>query len=216
MDQNDIIKVLVVDDHTVVRRGIVFVLQTFTDIQAVGEADSIEAAVEACLSVQPDVVLMDMKMAGETDGVIATREIRNRFPDTQVIALTSYHDAEMVEQVIQAGALGYLLKDVSTDELAQAIRLAHAGKLTLAPEAAEDLMQAKVYSEEQDSNLLTDRQIEVLVLLSRGLTNPEIAQQLNVSKHTARHHVSEILGKLNAANRAEAVAIAIQRGILKQ
>jgi NarL family two-component system response regulator LiaR len=210
------IRVLVVDDHAVVRSGLIFVLQSFDDIQPVGEASSVESALQECEVHHPHVVLMDMKMAGYADGIEATRLIRQTFPDIRVIALTSYHDPQMVEQAIQAGALGYLLKDVTTQELAQAIRLAQAGTLTLAPEAAQDLLDGIRQPGDPIGSTLTGRQLEVLTLLARGLTNREIALKLNVTSHTARHHVSEILEKLNAANRAEAVAIALQRGLIKE
>ncbi len=215
MNQPPSIRVLVVDDHTVVRSGLVFVLRTFVDIEPVGEADSVASALQQCEQCRPDVVLMDMKMAGETDGIEATRLIRQRFPAIQVLALSSFHDPRLVGQAIQSGAKGYLLKDVSTEELAQAIRLAYAGKLTLAPEAAQALLQNTGGQSVPPGIELTDRQLEVLTLLVRGLTNPEIARQLHVTPHTARHHVSEILAKLNAANRAEAAAIAIKQGLIK-
>jgi NarL family two-component system response regulator LiaR len=214
MSDQNLIRVLVVDDHTVVRQGLIFVLQTFDDIQTVGEAGSIDDALRVCEREQPDVVLMDIKMAGETDGIIATQKIKARFPHIQVLALSSFHDPEMVKAAVQAGAKGYLLKDVSTDELARAIRLAHAGKLTLAPEAAEALMGAQQAADPIGQDL-TDRQLEVLGLLVKGMTNQEIARVLNITSYTARHHVSEILSKLHATNRAEAAAIAVKKGLLK-
>ena len=214
MSAENPIKILVVDDHTVVRRGLIFVLQTFDDLLPVGEAGSIEEAIRKCEIDQPDVVLMDIKLTGEADGIAATKIIRERYPFIQVLALSSFHDPELIRQAIQAGVMGYLLKDVSTEELAQSIRLAHSGKLTLAPEAAQALMGAE-QSVDPIGKDLTDRQIEVLSLLAQGKTNQEIARYLNITPHTVRHHVSEILAKLHATNRAEAAAIAIKRGIIE-
>jgi len=214
MNANDPIRVLVVDDHTVVRRGLIFVLQAFPDVQTVGEAGSVDESIERCESLEPDVVLMDIKMAGEHDGILATKIIRERFPSIQVLILSSFYDSAMVTQAIQAGAKGYLLKDVSTEELAQAIRLTHTGKLTLAPEAAQALMGGHQAVDPIGKDL-TERQVEVLNLLVKGLTNQEIAEQLYITSYTARHHVSEILAKLHANNRAEAAAIAIKKGLVE-
>jgi NarL family two-component system response regulator LiaR len=213
MSADNSIRVLVVDDHTVVRRGLIFVLQAFPDLETIGEAGSVDEAVEFCGSLEPDVVLMDIKMAGERDGIFATKIIQERFPAIQVLILSSFYDADMVTQAIQAGAKGYLLKDVSTEELAQAIRLTRAGKLTLAPEAAQALLGAHQAVDPVGKDL-TERQIEVLGLLAKGCTNQEIAQQLSITTYTARHHVSEILAKLHANNRAEAAAIAIKKGLV--
>jgi NarL family two-component system response regulator LiaR len=215
MISTDPIRILVVDDHMVVRRGLIFVLQTFDDVHTVGEAGSIEEAIRQCEGLQPDVVLMDIKMAGEQDGITATKIIRERFPQIQVLILSSFHDPALVTQAIQVGAKGYLLKDVSTEELARAIRLTHAGKLTLAPEAAQALMGAH-QSVDPIGKDLTERQLEVLSLLAQGQTNQEIAEQLHITVFTARHHVSEILAKLHANNRAEAAAIAIKKGLVKE
>jgi NarL family two-component system response regulator LiaR len=213
MNNEKQIRVLMVDDHTVVRRGLIFVLQAFDDIQPVVEAASIEEALKRCQIDDPDVVLMDVKMVGETDGIIATQKIRERFPDIEVLILSSFFDGQMVTQAIQAGARGYLLKDTSTDELARAIRLVSKGKMTLAPEAAEAMMGMH-QSVDPVGKDLTDRQLEVLGLLVKGMTNQEIAQVLNITPYTARHHVSEILAKLHATNRAEAAAIAIKKGLV--
>jgi NarL family two-component system response regulator LiaR len=215
MSEEKTIRVLIVDDHTVVRQGLIFVLQAFDDILAVGEAGSIDEAIKRCQLEHPDVVLMDIKMAGETDGIVATQKIRERFPNIEVLVLSSFYDGEKVSQAIQAGARGYLLKDVSTDELARAIRLANAGKLTLAPEAAEAMMGMH-QSVDPIGKDLTDRQLEVLELLVKGMTNQEIAQRLSITTYTARHHVSEILAKLHATNRAEAAAIAVKKELVKE
>jgi NarL family two-component system response regulator LiaR len=216
MDATNPIRVLVVEDHTVVRRGLIFVLQTYDDILPVGEAGSVDEALRKCEADHPDLVLMDIKLPGDDNGGIkATRIIRERFPDIQVLALSSFQDAKLIREAIRAGAKGYLLKDVSAEELAQSIRLAHSGKLTLAPEAAQALMGAE-QSVDPIGKDLTKRQFEVLSLLAQGKTNQEIARLLNITAYTARHHVSEILAKLHATNRAEAAAIAIRKGLIKE
>ncbi len=206
------IRVLVVDDHMVVRNGIKFSLLAFDDIELIAEADSGEQALRLCDELQPDVVVMDLVMPG-MDGVVATRAIVEKNPRIQVIALTSFQEGTLVQDALQAGAIGYLLKDVSMDELAQAIRSAHAGRATLAPEAARALAQtaAQPYRLGDD---LTDREREVLALLVDGLSNARIAEALGISVSTARFHVSAILSKLGASNRAAAAALAMKHRLV--
>ena len=206
------IHVMVVDDHPVVRRGIAFALQAFDDLQLVGEASTGEEAIRLCGEAQPDVVIMDMMMPG-MDGATTTRELRLRFPQVRVLALTSFQDSELIRRALQAGAVGYLLKDVDIDELAGAIRAAYAGQSTLAKAATQALLQtpAPVVATGEE---LTERQREVLALVASGLSNPEIAERLVVSLPTVRFHVSTILAKLGAANRAEAAALAIKHNLL--
>ncbi|MBN1642842.1 MAG: response regulator transcription factor [Anaerolineae bacterium] len=199
---------MVVDDHTVVRGGLRMFLLAFDDIELVAEAASGEEAIQRCEAAQPDVVLMDMVMPG-MDGAETTRILRERHPQVQVLALTSFEEGELVRNALQAGAIGYLLKDVPIDELASAIRAAHAGQSTLAPAAAQALVKATVSQAEQQYDL-TPRQKEVLALIVDGLSNAEIAEQLVISPATARYHVSTILSKLGAANRAEAAALAVR------
>ncbi|MBN1667554.1 MAG: response regulator transcription factor [Anaerolineales bacterium] len=215
MKSSEPIRVLIVDDHTVVRKGLGYVLRTFEQIEPVGEADSVESAVQACETLGPDVVLMDLKLQAENDGITAIRQIREIFPHIQLIALTSFYDRDLVSAALAAGACGYLLKDISTDELARAIQLARAGTMTLAPEATRALLQRTPETVTPAQVDLTPRQMEVLQLLAQGKTNQEIAQHLQVTLYTARHHVSEILARLEAANRAEAVAIALRHGLVK-
>jgi NarL family two-component system response regulator LiaR len=206
------IRVVIVDDHPVVRNGLSFSLSTFDDIEMVGAVGSGQEAVRFCADVNPDVVLMDLKMPG-MDGAAATRVIRASCPQTQVIALTSFQDSGLVQQAVQAGAIGYLLKDVSMSDLAEAIRSAHVGQSTLAPEAVQALTHPTI----QPSHLgpdLTERQRDVLALMVEGLSNAEIAARLTVSLSTARFHVSSILHKLGAANRAEATALAIKHRLI--
>jgi len=207
------IRVLLVDDHAVVRIGLADFLFAYDDLELVGEASSGEVAVSMCERVKPDVVLMDLVMPG-MDGAEATRAIRQACPDIQVIALTSYKDEDLVQNAIQAGAIGYLLKNVTADELAEAIRNAKAGRPTLAPEAAQVLIHAATKPPDLGFDL-TPRELEVLALLSEGLANPEIAERLVVSRSTIKHHVSAILSKLGASSRTEAVALAIKHNLVE-
>jgi len=212
MSESGPIRVLLVDDHAVVRSGLSAFLLAFDGLELVGEAGSGEEAVRLCDRLQPDVVLMDLVMPG-MDGAQATRAIRDKCPAIQVIALTSFKEQELVEGAMEAGAIGYLLKNVSADELAGAIRAAHAGRPTLAPEAAQALIQATREPQKIGFDL-TQREREVLALLVQGLNNPEIAERLVVSRSTAKFHVSSILSKLGVASRTEAVALAVKEGLL--
>jgi len=173
MTESNPIRVLLVDDHAVVRSGLGAFLLAYDDLELVGEAASGEEAVRLCERFQPDVVLMDLVMPG-MDGATATRLIREHCPQIQVIALTSFKEKELVEGALEAGAIGYLLKNVSAEELANAIRKAHAGKPTLAPEAAQVLIQAARQPPAPGFDL-TEREREVLALMVEGLSNPEIA-----------------------------------------
>jgi len=211
----DKIRIVIVDDHNVVRSGLSAFLMAFEDFELVGEASDGKEAVELCEILHPDIVLMDLVMP-VMDGAQATREIRERFEDIQVIVLTSFKDDELVEGALQAGAIGYLLKNVSADELADDIRKAHAGKPTLAPEATEALIKATGRKRESGiSEELTSREKEVLKMMAEGLSNPEIAQKLFVSRSTVKFHVSSILSKLGAASRTEAVSKALQFKIIQ-
>ncbi len=206
------IRVMLVDDHTMVRRGLATFLKVFDDLKLVGEAASGEAAIELCERIRPDVVLMDLVMP-DMDGVAATRAIRQQFPTVQVMALTSFKEEGLVQKALEAGAIGYLLKDVSADELAKAIRAAQAGRGTLSPEAAQALVHAATKPAPPGGDL-TERERDVLALMIEGLNNTEIAEKLVVSRSTIKSHVSNILAKLDVSSRTEAVVLAIQHSIL--
>ena len=212
MTATDPIRVLLVDDHRVVRSGLSAFLLAFEDLELVGEADSGETAILICNKVKPDVVLLDLVMPG-MDGAEATQAIREHCPDIQVIALTSFKEEELVQRALKAGAIGYLLKNVTADELAEAIRAAKAGQPTLAPEAAQVLIQATRKPPEPEFDL-TPRELEVLALMVEGLSNPGIAERLVISRSTAKFHVSGILSKLGVSSRTEAVALAIQQNLV--
>jgi len=206
------IRVMLVDDHTMVRRGLATFLKVFDDLELAGEAASGEAAIQLCPQVLPDVVLMDMVMP-DMDGATVTRAIRRQFPMVQVIVLTSFKEEGLIQSALQAGAIGYLLKDVSADELARAIRAAHAGRATLSPEAAQALVHAATQPPAPGHDL-TERERAVLALMVEGLNNTEIAEKLIVSPSTIKSHVSNILSKLGVASRTEAVALAVRHGLI--
>lgn len=206
------IRVLIVDDHAMVRRGLAAFLKAKPDLQLVGEACNGAEAIMLCERLQPDIVLMDLVMP-ETNGVEATRTIRSRWPAVQVIALTSFGEKELVRDVLAAGALSYLLKNVSAEDLAEAIRAASSGRSTLAAEAVQALVQPAQTGPAVGDDL-TAREREVLALMIRGMTNPQIAAHLVVSRATVKAHVSSVLSKLGASNRAEAVALALQRKLM--
>ena len=217
MSASTSIRVMIVDDHSMVRRGLSTIFRIKADLELVGEASNGQEALDICAQVQPDVVLMDLVMP-EMSGAEATRAIRARWPQIQVIALTSFQEKDLVRGALQAGAISYLLKNVAADDLAAAIREAHAGRSTLAPEAIEALIQPDLPSPGVQPGVaetfeLTPREQEVLALMVEGLTNPEIAERLVVSRSTAKAHVSNILSKLGASNRTEAISIALQHNL---
>jgi NarL family two-component system response regulator LiaR len=214
MNNEKPIRVMIVDDHKVVRSGLSAFLMAYDDLELVAEADSGEKALAMCNKFKPEVVLMDLVMP-KMNGAETTKAILEHCPDMKVIALTSFKEQDLVEGALKAGAIGYLLKNVDADDLAEAIRQAYAGKPTLAPEAAQVLIDASRQPYKPGIDL-TEREREVLALLVEGLTNPEIADKLVVSKSTVKFHVSSILNKLQVSSRTEAVAKALQEDLLSQ
>ena len=212
MTASPLIRVLLVDDHTMVRRGLATFLKAFDDLLLAGEAATGEAAIQLCGRLMPDVVLMDLVMPG-MDGVETTRLIRQQYPAVKVIALTSFNEEGRVQSVLRAGAISYLLKDISADELANAIRAAHAGRSTLSPAAAQALIHTTVKPSALGYDL-TAREREVLALMVAGLNNSDIAAELGVSSSTIKSHVSRILAKFGVAGRTEAVALAVRHNVI--
>src|SRR5688572_442057 len=206
------IRIMLVDDHIMVRKGLATFFQVFDDLELAGEAESGEAAVRLCAELLPDVILMDMHMPG-MDGASATRVIRRQFPQVKVIALTSFKDGELIKNALEAGAIGYVLKDVSADDLVRAIHAAHAGRSTLSPEASQVLVQTANQPPAPGLDL-TEREREVLSLMIEGLNNTQIAARLTVSPSTIKSHVSNILSKLGVASRTEAVTLALRNSIV--
>jgi NarL family two-component system response regulator LiaR len=213
MSNKSSIRVLLVDDHTVVRSGLGAVLMSYDDMQLIGEASNGDEAIRLCQQLKPDVVLMDLMMP-VVDGVSATRTIHEKMPDINIIALTSFNERDMVEGALKAGALSYLLKTVSAEELINAIRGAVAGKPSLSPEAAQALVQG-LKQEKAKNYDLTEREKEILALMVEGLPNQEIAEKLVVSQSTVKFHVSNILSKLEVNTRTEAVALALKNKLVK-
>jgi NarL family two-component system response regulator LiaR len=205
------IRILLVDDHAVVRSGLTAFLTATPDLELVGEAENGEQAVARANILKPDVILMDLMMP-VMDGVAATRLIKQQHPAIQIIALTSFQEDELVHNVLKAGAIGYLMKNVSARELSAAIRAAKQGKMTLSPEAAQALVNATQNASK--ANDLTEREHEVLKLMVEGLNNAEIAERLVVSLSTVKYHISNILMKLGVDNRVAAVSIAIQKKLV--
>lgn len=215
MTTSEPIRVMIVDDQAVVRSGLSAFLEIFDDLELVGEASDGDHSIGLCGRVQPDVVLMDLIMP-TMNGADATRAIRKHYPHVQVIALTSFKEDDLVQGVLEAGAIGYLLKNVSADQLAEAIRAAHAGRPTLAPEAAQALIhKATHHGPPPLGHDLTDREREVLALMTQGINNVEIAEKLVVGRSTIKFHVSNILSKLHSASRTEAVAVALQHDLVE-
>ena len=206
------IRVVVVDDHAMVRRGLASFLKTSADLQLVGEAANGEEAIRLCDEILPDVVLMDMLMP-VMNGADATRAICRKHPHMRVIVLTSYKDGEQVRNALEAGAIGYLIKDVSGEDLVRAIRAAHVGRATLSPDVAQTLVEAANQPPPPGLNL-TEREHQVLAAMVEGLNNKQIAEKLIVSLSTVKSHVSNILMKLGITSRTEAVSIALRSHML--
>lgn len=213
------IRVFLVDDHHVVRRGIEAYLEMVDDVEMLGEASNGQEALERLAQLQaarkpPDVVLMDLLMP-EMDGITATAAIRERWPDIEVVALTSFVEEDKVQGALEAGATGYLLKDAKAAEVAAAIRAAYHGEMHLDPAVARQLadsLRAPRRHAEVDS--LTEREHEVLTLVGRGMANKEIGRELGISDRTVRTHITSILGKLGLASRTQAALFAVREGLV--
>jgi len=214
MNDGTPIRVMLVDDHAVVRSGLKAFLMVYDDLKLVAEAGSGFEALALLDKARPDVILMDLMMP-EMDGAATTKAIRQRRPDVQVVVLTSFPEEDLVTQALQAGAISYLLKNVSAAELSDAIRKAYTGRSTLAPEAAQALIHTATQPPKLGSDL-TPREREVLELMSRGQNNVEIAAELVVSRSTVKFHVSNILSKLQSTSRTKAVAFAIEHNLVKR
>jgi DNA-binding NarL/FixJ family response regulator len=214
------IRVLIVDDQAVVRRGLQAFLESEPDLEVVGDADGGTEALEVLAGLEaegrrPDVVLMDLQME-PVDGIESTREIRSRYADVEVVALTSFAEEERVHGAMAAGASGYLLKDADADEIAAGIRAAHRGELRLDPTVARRLMSSiRTRPGEDLKAQLTPRELEVLTLVGMGRANKEIAVELRISERTARTHVSNILGKLGLSSRTQAALWAAHQGLVE-
>ena len=206
------IKVMIVDDHMLVRDGINLLLSTFDDIQVIAVADGGDTALRLCKQEQPEVILMDLVMP-EQDGPETIERILKQFPEIKVIALTSFVEEDLVVRSIQAGASGYLLKNVSAEKLAEAIHAAASGQSTIESMVAQILLQASQKPAPVGDNL-TERERQILALVAEGMTNKEIAQQLSLSHGTVRVYVSHVLAKLGVGNRTEATRIALENNLV--
>ncbi len=215
---NNPITVLIVDDHKLVRQGVRAFLEAHDEFLVVGEAESGKSAVELAEETVPDVVLMDLIMP-EMDGVEATRQVKNISPRSQIVVLTSYHEDEHIFPALEAGATSYTLKDVDMDELAETIRRAARGEVILHPRVASRVLQELRGAKKEDVNPfteLTGREMEVLRLIANGLSNHEIANELVISEHTVKGHVSNIFSKLHLADRTQAAVYAWQKGVVRR
>jgi len=212
MAEQRVIRVMLVDDHQMVRNGLGTFLMVHDDLELVGEASDGEQALQVFDRVRPDVVLMDLKMP-KMDGIEATRALLARDPEVRVVALTSFKQEDTIQKALEAGAIGYLLKDIGADALADAIRAAYQGQPALAPEATMALFRATRRTRTVGDDL-TQREREVLELMAEGLSNAEIADRLVVGHSTVKSHVSNILSKLHAASRTEAASLAIREGLV--
>ncbi|MCU0466421.1 MAG: response regulator transcription factor [Anaerolineae bacterium] len=214
MGSAGVIRVVIIDDHDIVRRGLAMFLSGFDDLELVGEASTAVEAVRVCGDCTPDVVLMDMVMP-DTDGVSLTATLKRLYPALPIVILSSSKEDHQIQGALQAGAIGYLLKNVSVFEMAETIRAAHAGKPMLAPEVTQRLINMTVHPHPAPPQYnLTQRESQILALMVEGLNNQDIADRIFVSRATVKVYVSTILSKLGVQNRIEAVRLAVQNGLV--
>lgn len=215
---SETITILIVDDHEVVRKGVRGYLDTLSEFEVVGEANSGEQAIDIVKKLIPDVILMDLILPG-MDGVETTRIVKNISPRTQIVVLTSYHDDELIFPALKAGAISYILKDMKMEKLADALKKAYIGEVTLHPKVAARVLK-NIRRESQDDyeiyTELTDRELEVLKLIANGYSNSQISDELVISENTVKGHVSNILSKLHLTDRTQAAVFAWQQGIVKR
>jgi len=209
---NERIRLMIVDDHEIVRRGLRVSINTLGNVDIVAEAEDGKGAIEKCLETSPDVILLDLILP-DIEGIEVIQALNEEGASARIIVLTNFKNPRLVHQAMELGAIGYLLKNISIDELSSAIEKAYDGKATLSPEAAE-ILREQAYNEEPDPIYLTDREKEVLALLSEGLSNPQIGERLSISPSTVKNHVSNILVKFEAISRTELVSIALRQGYL--
>ena len=212
------IRVLLADDHGIVREGLRALLEKQRDIEVVGEAEDGRTAVQMAQKLLPDVIIMDITMP-DLNGVEATRQVKNVSPRSQIVVLTSYHEDEHIFPALEAGATSYILKDVDMDELAEAIRRAARGDVTLHPRVASRVLQELHGTNRDELNPfteLTKREMEVLRLIAQGRTNAEIATELVITERTVKAHVSNLLGKLHLSDRTQAAVYAWREGLMKE
>lgn len=205
------IRVVIVDDHAMLRKGLAVFLMSYDDLKLVGEAANGKEGLALCADQQPDIILMDLMMP-IMDGITATRLIRQDFPDTQVIVLTSFGEEKLIKDVLEAGAISYLFKKISADDLAKAIRAAHKGISTYAPEVT-DILVKSLQKPQSVFETLTPREREVLSLMVKGMGNYEIADALTISLSTSKSHVSSVLAKLGVASRTEAIVKVLEHNL---
>ena len=216
MGDEGAIRVVIVDDHAVVREGLRTYLYLSDEIEVVGEARNGREAIDRARQLKPDVMLMDLLMP-EMDGIAATRGVKEVSPETNVIVLTSFTDDEHIMPALRAGATGYLLKDVSANDLVRAIEGANKGQAQLHPDVARKLMEQvsqPAARQEPPGAALTPRELEVLRLIASGMSNKEIARELVLNERTVKGHVSNILSKLGLADRTQAALYAVREGIV--
>lgn len=209
---NKIIRIMLIDDHIKVHHGMSALIDAFDDLELIAQGSHGKEALDLCARHQPDIVLMDVVMP-EMDGIEATKVITERFPEVKVLALSSFRDEESIRKMMQAGAVGYVLKNSSIDDLAHTIRAAHTDKAVFSLEVAQVLFNP-MPGEPQENYGLTDREVEVLSLMVEGMNNSQIAEALVIGVSTVKYHVSNILAKMKVTSRVEAVALAVQKKLV--